>query len=86
MKVIARDSRAVQNGELIKDKIYHVIYWSETDSSGYWVYRTDYFINPREANFYIRVISEDGKPYTYWNDYFLSTEEAREFILEKIGL
>lgn len=45
-----------------------------------------YFLNPKKPSFWVRVINEDGIQHDYWNDYFLSTEEMREYKLEEIGI
>lgn len=93
MKVIARNNGPKLQYRridlLIKGKVYDVIRWSYQDHSimpGYWVNRTDDFINPKDPKFWIRVISEDGIEHDYWNDYFLSSLEMRELKLEELGI
>jgi hypothetical protein len=96
MKVIARNNgpwSPDKNGSLrkglIEGKTYDVIKWSYQDhniSPGYWINRTDDFLNPREAKFYIKVINEDGIEHDYWNDYFLSSAEMRDYKLEQLGI
>lgn len=69
---------------LIEGKAYDVIRWSYQDDSGYWVIKTDNFSNPKEAKFFIKVINEDGIAFDYWNDYFLSSEEMRDYRIDDI--
>lgn len=98
MKVIARNNGpyydtgtvrhpAKERRGLLEGKVYDVIEWSYQDHNirpGHWVNRTDDFINPKEPRFWIKVINEDGVKHTYWNDYFLSSEEVRCIKLEEI--
>lgn len=72
---------------LIEGKVYDVIQWAYQDHSispGHWVTRTDNFSNPKEAKFFIKVINEDGIAHDYWNDYFLSSEEMRDYRIDNI--
>jgi hypothetical protein len=71
---------------LLKGKEYEVIYWSipEWLNNGKCIDQLDDFINPKEAKFFIVVKDEFGKESSFWNDYFLSTEEMREYKLNKI--
>ena len=91
MKVISRtNGPKFINGTLGKDlkagKSYDVISWSYPNSSGYWITSTDDFINTNDPKFYVKVINEYGIESVYWNDYFLSTEEIREFKLTELGV
>ena len=49
-----------------------------------WIRRTDDFINPKKASFFIKVINENGEAADFWNDYFLSSEEMRDIKIDKI--
>jgi hypothetical protein len=72
---------------LREGKEYQVISWSYQDHSiqpGHWVVRTEYFMNPKNPEFFIRVINEDGIEADFWNDYFLSSEEIRDIKLKEV--
>ncbi len=91
MKVIARNNGPLNDLRiregLIEGKEYDVVRWSYQDHNikpGYWVTRTDDFINPKEPRFFIKVINENGVEHDYWNDYFLSSEEVRDMKLEEL--
>lgn len=92
MKVIARNNGPfVEVGNikirqgLLQGREYEVIEWSYSKNSQ-WVKRTDDFINPREAKFFIKVINAYGQPASFWNNYFLSTEEVRDLKLVELGI
>ena len=86
--VIARNEgpKGSTNGKLVPGHKYEVLYISYSGSSE----RFEMKDNPREARFYIRVKDDTdinswsiwfSGEHTYWNDYFLSTEEMREMQL-----
>ena len=68
---------------LLKGKEYEVICWFLPYGPNF-NNQFDDFINPKEAKFFIVVKDEFGKESSFWNDYFLSTEEMREYKLNKI--
>lgn len=91
--VIARNNgpKGSSNGKLILGHKYEVLYISYSGSPE----RFPLTHNPREAKFYIRVKDDTDTnswsmwftgEHTYWNDYFLSTEEMREMKLDNIGI
>lgn len=77
MIVVARNNRK----GIFEGKEYEVICYYKPGS---WIQEYDDFINPMEAKFYIVITDEDGCKSSYWNDYFLSTEEMREFKLKDL--
>lgn len=91
MKVIARNNGPFyqdfkgnkERRGLIEGKAYDVVEWS-VHNGGKWVAQSGDFINPKEAKFFIKVINEDGIAHDYWNDYFLSSKEMRDYKIEKI--
>jgi hypothetical protein len=62
---------------LLKGKEYDVISWSY-QKDGSWTTGIGPFLNRKKAEFFIKVINEDGVEADYWNDYFLSSEEVRD--------
>jgi hypothetical protein len=97
MKVIARNNGPYHekwvNGNMIKKrhglkkgKIYDVIERTYQDESGIWIVKKNEFLNPSQPKFYIRVIDEYKRQGTYWNDYFLSSDEVRQYKLNEIGI
>ena len=62
---------------LLKGKEYDVISWSY-QKDGSWFTGIGSFVNRKKAEFFIRVLNEDGIEHDYWNDYFLSSEEVRD--------
>ena len=90
MKVIARNngpkSQGKHDGSLKEGKEYNVIEWAYQDHPGHWVIKNTDFINPTNPKFFIKVINEFGDEADYWNDYFLSATEIREYKLEKLGI
>ncbi len=88
MILIARNNGPYYEGigrmGLLEGKKYRVISWSYQMPLGNWIRRTDDFINPEKASFFIKVINEEGKEADFWNDYFLSSEEMRDIKIDKI--
>jgi len=95
MKVIARNSGPKINGQegnLTPGKQYEVISISiQRKESGIGINWLDEpivpestYYNPKSPEFFINIINDRGTKGSYWNDYFLSTEEIRELSLEKI--
>jgi hypothetical protein len=89
--VIARNEGPVgaTNSKLIQGHKYEVLYISYPSSKE----RHKLTYNPREPKFFIIVKDDTGinswsiwhtGEQTYWNDYFLSTEEMREMKLETL--
>ena len=92
--VIARNEGPIgsTNGKLIPGHKYEVLYRTYQDSNGN-KSEIPLVSNPRQAEFYIRVKDDTDinswsiwftGEHTYWNDYFLSTEEMREYKLDII--
>jgi hypothetical protein len=87
MIVVARNNGPLYFGRrmgLLEGKEYKVISWSYQKPLGNWIRRTDDFINPKKASFFIKVINENGEAADFWNDYFLSSEEMRDIKIDKI--
>jgi len=71
--------------QLLENKEYRVLSWVYYDSNiQSWIKREDDFLNPIKAEFYIKVINEEGLEHEYWNDYFLPTEEVRNIKIDRI--
>lgn len=93
MKVIARNNGPFyENYDGTRERIglkegksYDVIEWSKHDGVK-WVSYTSDFVNPKNFCFFIKVINESNIIMRYWNDYFLSSEEVRDFKLNQIGI
>ena len=89
MIVIARNNGPIYKGSeerrgLKEGKYYDVIQWSYQNTLGVWITETKDFINPKEPKFYVKVINEDGISHDYWNDYFLSSKEMRDYKIDNI--
>lgn len=88
MIVIAKNNgpfrRNVGRAGLLKGKSYKVISWSYRSPMGTWQDNTHERDIPESAQFFVRIINEDGREADYWNDYFLSTNEMRELKLEQL--
>jgi len=91
--VIARNDgpKGLENGKLIPGHRYEVLYITYPGSPE----RFEMTNNPREPRFYIRVKDDTGinswsmwftGEHTYWNDYFLSSEEMRELKIKELGI
>jgi hypothetical protein len=88
--VIARNEGS-SNSKLIPGHKYEVLYISYPGSSE----RHEMTNNPKEPKFYIRIkddtnlntwsIWHSGE-LTYWNDYFLSSEEMRDLKIKELGI
>lgn len=89
--VIARNEgpKGLANSKLIPGHAYEVLYISYPGSQE----KLEFVENPRETRFYIIVKDDTGinswsmwhtGQKTYWNDYFLSTEEVRNIKLNKL--
>jgi hypothetical protein len=90
--VIARNdgpksSQGSYNGKLVPGHKYEVVCAATHDTKE----RFELLNNPRDPVFYIKVKDDTDVnswsmwhtgEYTYWNDYFLSTEEIRELKLD----
>lgn len=67
-------------------KKYEIISISYQNPIGNWIEEKLLKYNPKESKFYIKIIDDMGNNHDIWNDYFLSTEEMREFLLNKLEL
>jgi hypothetical protein len=55
---------------LLEGKSYMVIIWSYHSPMVTWKNNTQKRDIPKSAQFFIRIINEDGVEHDYWNDYF----------------
>jgi hypothetical protein len=91
MKLIAR-AAGVYGGvtykahpDLTPGEEYDVISIHYQDTPGHWVDK-EFTHNPKGTKFYIKVVNKVNLESTFWNDYFLSTEETRDITLEELGI
>lgn len=91
MIVIARNNGPIygkwdgsrERSGLIEGKVYEVVEWSLYDGVK-WVIQSGDFINPKVPKFFVKVVNEDGILHDYWNDYFLSSQEMRDYKIDNI--
>lgn len=82
--VIAKVIPILSNCSITIGKSYEVVHIINRTDGGKFA-NGKFTYNPKEPTFYITIKEDDnGERHSIWNDYFYSTEEIRNNIIEEI--